>query len=375
MIRKNISALKYVFIFVLLVCNAPLFAQHPENPGKENESWQILQKAQSAFDRQDFGLSLKYLQNCLEQRKKEIIWKTYVLNNALKPYQVRKEGDYIDDVLNVLKEREEYEAIEIIENLCTKKGKEFFSGSAKKIVEYIEKTSDYPEAYFLIGKIYKLEGEFNLALEYFEKARASSSLLEIPAQKISILYEIADIAENTKDVPTQEKALILIVQDDGYYQNETVKKALLRSAKVINEDYSSKFFTLYRIDAISTVKAYFDLSKIYSSAGKYKDAFITNLYSVLISFTHINSILEERESEYTYTDLKSFFDEISRYPDILKWCNDNKFWESFFNIYEYGIRSDAPRFGKDILSAMSKDCPDSYWKKAAEEKINSIEQN
>ena len=37
----------------------------------------------------------------------------FVLSNSLKPYQVRRAGDAIDDVLTVLSERQEYETIEI----------------------------------------------------------------------------------------------------------------------------------------------------------------------------------------------------------------------------------------------------------------------
>ena len=364
---KNFRLSKHlpVFCIVCLFLINSVFAQHPQNPG--NESWKMLQKAQAQFDQKNYNKALKLAGDCLSQRKKEVEYLDYVLENSLKPYQVRKVGDDIDEVLKILKERDEYESIEIIKKYLNIHGKEFFKHSIKNFTEYLHKRIDYPEVYFLIAKIYKLEGEFDMALTYLQKARDSSFLLEVPEEITDINYAIADIAEYKNNIELQERTLLLIVGDKGRYGDKdmTLKNALLRTSKSEKEDNSSRFFELYRIDAIQTEDAFNMLTKIYINAKKYKDAYLTNLYSVLICFTHINSILEERESDYHYTDLGEFFNEIKKYPDIYEWCNEHHFWEGFYNIYSLGQKNYFYRFPLDIITVMASDCPEQYWKNAA----------
>lgn len=336
---------------------------------KAEESWKILQKAQQYYDNNDFSYAMRYTQDALSSRKKESEYANSILTAALNPYQVRRVGDDINEVLNILSERQDYEAIDIINDCIDKLGIHFFHSSIKELKEYVIKRTDYPEAYFLLGKIYKIEGEFDLALNYLEKARATAALLEVPSEEIDILYLMADIAEYTNDINRQEKALILIAQNDGDYRNDTLKTAILRTSKSTKEDNSSRFFKLYRVDAIQTVNAYFKLSDIYNKNKKIQEAYLTNMYGVLICFTHLNSLLEERESEYTFTDLRGFFKELSRYPDMIAWCNENGFWQGFYNIGTYGEKLGFTRFPQDIMLQLSKYCPEEYWKNAAAEKL------
>lgn len=372
--RFGISKIRIVFLTVFAVLLNSTYAINPQKPADLDGSWKILQKAQSAFDRADYSKSMSLLTDCLAQRKKEVEYIDFVLSNALKPYQVRRVGDAIDDVLKVLNERQEYETVQIINKWVDLFGKEYFKDSIKELRNYLLTRNDYPEAYYLIAKIYKIEGEFEMALNFLEKARVSAGLLEIPSQLNEILYEIADIAEYKGDTVTKEKVLILIAKNDGRFNDENLKRAILRTSNATNEDNSSRFFSLYRIDAVTTLKAYFQLSEIYIKNKKFEDAYLTNAYAVLIAFTHINSILEERESDYTYEDLPKFFNEISRYPDILRWCNENSIWQGFYNFYDYGLKLKFVKFPVCMLKVLSTSCPNVYYKNAAKtqiEKLNS----
>ena len=366
--KLNKAKVVLCIVFACTVFSA--FAQHPQNPG--NESWKMYQKAQSLFDHKNYGSSIKAAGDCLAQRKKEVEYIDYVLANALKPYPVRKVGDDIEEVLKVLKERDEYESIEIIEKYINEKGTDYFKNSISNLTEYLHKRIDYPEVYFLIAKIYRLEGEFDMALTYLEKARTSAFLLEIPSQLTDILYEMASIAESKNDVSKQEKYLELIANNDGRYSDDLLKSALLRTSRSTKENNSSRFFSLYRIEAVQTVNAYYSLSRIYENAKQSEKAYISNLYAVLISFTHINSILEERESDYRYEDLSEFFDEVKKYPDIMKWCNENHFFEGFYRIYSLGLKNKCTRFPVDIVNVLAKSCPEQYWKNAAIEAASKI---
>lgn len=370
--RFGISKIRIVFLTAFAVLINSTYAINPQKPADLDASWKTLQKAQSAFDRADYSKSMSLLTDCLSQRKKEVEYIDFVLSNSLKPYQVRRVGDAIDDVLKVLNERQEYETVSIINKWVELKGKDFFNDSIKELRDYLLTRIDYPEAYFLIAKIYKIEGEFDMALNYLEKARKNASLLEIPAQSIEIFYEIADIAEYKGDTVEQEKALLMIAANDGRFKDAGLKNAILRTSKSEKEDNSSRFFSLYRIDAIATLKAYLKLSEIFAQRKNYEDAYITNAYAVLIAFTHINSILEEREPDYSYENLSQFFKEIERYPDVLRWCNENSLWKGFYNFYDYGLKLKFIKMPVCMAKVLSTSCPNQYYKNAAKTQIEKI---
>lgn len=332
--RFGISKIKIALLTVFALFINSTFANNPVKPKDLNGSWKILQKAQSAFDRADYSSAMSLVTECLAQRKIEVEYIDFRLANSLKPYQVRRVGDAIDDVVAILNERQEYETVSIINKWVKLFGKDFFEDSIQKLKEYLLSRIDYPEAYFLIAKIYKIEGEFNMALKYLEKAWETASLLEIPSQVNEILYEKADIAEYNGQVVENEKALLIIAEKSGRFKDKNLQNAILRTSRSTKEDNSSRFFMLYRIDAPTTLKAFTKLSDIYIKSKQYEKAYISNAYAVLIAFTHINSILEERESDYSYENLDQFFKEIERYPDILRWCNENGLWQSFYNSYD-----------------------------------------
>lgn len=358
------------FIFILFILsNFSLFSSN----NFQIDSWRILQKAQQEFDNNNFSVSMTYCQNAISKRKQECESAVAFLKKTLRPYEVRRVGNFISDILVVLKERQEYDAIEIIEHYITIYGSDFFENSITNLLNYIEKSIEYPEADFLIAKIYKIEGEYKLALDYLIRASKNVELLEIPAMKIDIYYEISDIAEYLNDTVIQEKNLLFIVKNKmvDSVDDKTFNSALLRTSRSVKENYSSKFFSLYRIDGIYKLEAYFKLSQIYYNAKNYKDAYLNNLYGVLVSFTHIDSILKDRDSDYEYTTLENFFKEISRYEDILEWCNNMKFWKGFCDIYDLGNINQFTRFPKDVLKVLAKSCPDKYWKNVAIEKLSN----
>lgn len=351
-----------IFLFIIVVNTLFAFGI---SDSSEKESWQIFQNAQQEYDIGNYSSSMRLAQDAVSKRKEESQNNLRILTNSLTPYQVRKVGDLIPDVVSVLTERQEYDSLKIINKYISLFGSDFFNNSIKELTEYIKKCQEYPEAYYLIAKIYHIEGEYDMALSFLEKARSSSDILEIPAEENDILYLMSLIAEYKGDIPTQEKALLLIAKNNGDFNNETLKKAIIRTSKSVKEDNSSRIFKLYRIDAVGCVNSYNKLCKIYFDNNKYEEAYLANMYSVIIQFTHLNSLLEERESEYQYFELKDFFRKLSRYPDMINWCNETGFWENMYNIYVIGYKCGYERFPKDIIEVIRNYCPEKYWKDAA----------
>lgn len=368
----KLQAKKFICAAFVFVMAALAFGKKIDEPKLSHESWRILMQAQNMYDRNNYSQANELALEALSNRKKEAQWYITTLENALRPYQVRKAGDNIDAVLDVLNDRQEYDAIKIIKFWCQKKTAQFFNNSISQLKEYLKKYESYPECFLLMGKIYKLEGEYVLADNYFQKAYMSHDLLEVPSVKSDILYEIADIASINKDFSRQEKSLILVVEGDGYYKDESLKNAVARTALRTKEGEASKFFKLYRLDNINSAKAYLILSQYYSEKNQKKEAFNNGAYCVLTMFTHLNSILEDRDPEYHFETLADFYSEMNRYPDIDEWCVVNNFYDSMFLLCEYSLVNGYKNFAVDILNCIKDNCCQNYWKNKAIEKLNLL---
>ena len=146
-------------------------------------SWRIFQEAQFAFDRNRYSEAMNLTNQAKANRVAESDYEVYILNVALSPLAVRRSGDSFDAVLEVLKERDQTEAINIIQKYLDLYGESSFNYSVAKMQAWVKEKRVYPEADFLIGKIYRIEGEYKTALDFYEKARLESKFLDIPEQE------------------------------------------------------------------------------------------------------------------------------------------------------------------------------------------------
>ena len=194
--------LKFFCIFYFLVYSF-VFANNLQKPDYIFDDKRILEEAVEAFDNLEYGVALKYALEAKEARKNKVSWEIYTLENSLKPAEVKYAGDGISTIITVLKDREDYDAIEIFNRYYKIKGSDFFENSAKKLLAYIKTQKEFPEADYLIGNIYKLEGEYDFAKKYYSAALKTSDVLDIPSEKYNILYSLAELSlleKNMKNI-------------------------------------------------------------------------------------------------------------------------------------------------------------------------------
>ena len=293
---------KLIFIFVVSVISFSLFAA--EKVTKVDESVEAYRKAIEAMDVQDYGKALKYSEDAILYRKQRIENQINKLKNSLSAKRVQAAGDHLDPVLNVLNNRKEYETAAIIEYYIKKKGKDYFEDSVTKLLEYLEDSKDFPEAHKIIGDIYKLEGEYTYAEEYYMMALNRSDVLDIPDEKYEILYMLADISRLECDFSKMETRLLNILAEDNNYRDSALKRSMKGTISENKKDSMEKFFNLYRADSYNCIDAYNQLAEYYHNAGKLDKALDFASLAVITSFSRIIDILYSRNSVYEYENLK-----------------------------------------------------------------------
>lgn len=322
-------------------------------------SWKVLEQATRALDEDNPGSALRYAEIAKELRKIEYQEKINILESAIIPLPVQQVGDLISDVLYVLEQRNSYDAVNLINELIDKKSASFFSNSITKIQEYLELFLEYPEADFLVGKVYMYEGEYEVAKEYYLRALNHSDILDIPDMQFDIRYELAYLAKLQKDDNLYEEILLSILEQSSFYNTQGADYSYTEAAvkAATQTRLAEKYFLLYRINSTIFIPAYLKIADYYEYNNEEEKAFQATVIGVLASFTRINDILSMRNYEYQYTNLNDFFSLATTYSDINDWLLENEIWDGFLLFADYVKKYDNIILANEIYSCISKYCP------------------
>lgn len=350
------KSLKSVFIFVFILCSFFAYSLNYD------EAWKMLDTARIKFEEGDVGQALKYAENAKEIRKNENTAALTSLENALKPLAVQEAGDLISDVEEIFTERMENDALHYIHKLTDLYGNDYFENSITNIKEFYKKRTDYPEADYLIAKIYMQEGEYSAAADYYTKALDKSAVLDVPDERYDILYDAAELARLRKDENQYETYLLIILKDNEHfikdgeytsYLNAIVRYSLGSDTKSIDN-----FFMLYRSSYYKSLSALLQLTDYYISKNALEKAYYTGILSVLTSFTRIYEIISERNKKFTFTTLENFFQEALKYRDVKEWMNKNSVWRGFYNFGKLLLYKGNKLLADQVFDKTKQYCPD-----------------
>lgn len=336
-----------------------------DNKNSYSDSVISYRDAITAFDEQDYGTALKCCENAILYRRQQIEDETEILKSSLSSKKVQTAGDDIKKILSILTERKEMKSVNIINSYLKKKGYDYFNNSMQEMLDYMNSSKVYPEAQKIIGDIYKLEGEYDFAEEYYSLALKNADVLDIPDERYDILYMLAEISRLNNDFPEMEKRLLNILIEDNSFKDNALNKAMISTIKNNKKGTMEKFFNLYRANSYISIDAYNQLAQYYFENG-YKDkALQFSALSAITTFSKIIEIVESRNSEYSYTNLKTFMQEAAFYSDIVEWGSENQAWKSFNILAKYATECGYTIFSRELLVVLVQFSPETYWQKDA----------
>lgn len=396
-IRKNVVSVTFAAIFALF---CPLaFAKSYA----ETDYFLTLRYAQNAFENGDYGKALSLAEKAKDERIKVVESELKILEQTQKIAAVRKAGDSLDDIMSELRQRKQAKAIDVIENYVDKYGKDRFSGKYSVLKDFIIRTKNFPESDFLIGKIYRLEGETSVAEEYMNKAYDKKDILNVPDLKYDILYELAEISKDKHDNDGYERYFKNILKDDKYYADEEPKdvktavnaakaskdkadiensknihnkraymNSIVRLIKTNRADSVEKFFLMYRNDSDISTKALAGLSDFYFKQGQNEKALRCSALGCITALTKIEEILKDRLTDYSYTSFADLLKNASAYSDVVSWGNKNGIWQMYFNFAEIANSCGCKNFAQELFSILKDYEPESYWRNRAERSYEKL---
>lgn len=357
---------KILFIVFLSLLSLNLFAQNNLN-SKSNISFR---NAQAAYSNKEYGKALKYAEDAILYKKEQLKADYDTISTSLTAREVKKAGDNITSIIPVLTERDEYEVINLI-NYYNSKGN--FDNSISKVLEYIRNQEEYPEAQKLIGDIYKIEGEYAFAEDYYLKALANASVLDIPDERYEIIYMLADLSRLSGQYDKMEIRLLNIIGKEENLSNMSLANSMRNTVAKNNKDAIEKFFTMYRSQDYFCLKAYYELAEYYLSINALDKAFNYSAVAVITGFTKVYNVISKRDIDFEYNNIQDFLDIIPYHNDIVNWGNENEVWRSFNLFCEICGKCGYENFSFELLQILAFHSPQKYWQQDAVLKLDKLD--
>jgi tetratricopeptide (TPR) repeat protein len=350
--KRTILVLAFIYI------STCLWAQNSLN-SQANIAYR---NAKNAFENMEYGKALKYAEDAILLRKEQGAKDYNTIQTSLAARDVKKAGDNINSIIPVLTERDEYDCISLI-NYYNSKGD--FDNSISKVLSYIQSQEQFPEAQKLIGDIYKLEGEYDFAEEYYLKALENSVVLDIPDERYEIIYMLADLSRQKGDYDNMEIRLLNIIGKEENEQITILGRSMKNTISRDNDSAVEKYFQMYRSEHYYSLKAYYALAEYYLSLGQMDKAFTYSAIGVITGFTKIYNVISKRDIDFEYTDISSFLDLIPNYSDIVTWGNNNDVWKSFNLFSSICTECGYKNAGNCLLNIRALHSPQKFWQQDA----------
>ena len=357
---------KHIFLISLLILNTGLFAQNNFN-SKSNTAYR---NARAAYDNQEYGKALKYAEDAILYKKEQLKADYDAIATSIAAREVKKAGDDINNIIPVLTERDEYDVIKLIEYYNSKGD---FNNSISQVLVYIKNHEEYPEAQKLIGDIYKIEGEYLYAEQYYLKALENAAVLDIPDERYEIIYMLADLSRLNKDYENMEIRLLNIIGKDQNQLNMTLARSMKSTVSKNNAAAIEKFFTMYRAQDYFCLRAYYELAQYYLSINELDKAFNYSAMAVITGFTKVYNVISKRDIDFEYTNIADFLDIIPYHNDILSWGEENQVWRSFNLFCEICGNCGYTVFSSELLKILAFHSPQKYWQQDAVLKLDKLD--
>ncbi len=354
--RKNII----IMLSIFMLFSFEIFSEVGGDEGKASDKpWHLLETCKLKMEQGEFGEALNYVNYARQVHEKEMSEKYDYLFHAIQAKQVKREGDNIYSVYSILKERENYDACKILDDIFLTHPPIFFDKSMEKLMSWLKKRIVFPETDFLTGKIFFAEGEYAQAMHYYKKAWDNREFLEIPDERFRIIYAMADTALLLRHYDEQEKYLLLVLTEDPIYGTTSLESPTLQAMinTIEKEKNVEKFFLLYRHNKQIALKAYIDLTKIYMDMGNYQRALTTSSLAAIIIISSLDTEVSKTDYNYSYNNLSQLLNKLHRKNEICKWAEENNFWQGLINFADCLSASDKRKQAKDLYKKLSQSLP------------------
>ncbi len=336
-------------IFFIFFAHEPCMAQ-PVNSGGE-PAWLLLERGKLAYENKDFGLAIVEFDTAISERRSVFTLAADRLGRAMQSETGLSGGDSIRKTLSAFAEEDflkrDYDRflatygtssrtlfdalrkerlseshrafIDVLLMVLEYRTLESLEDSNSTLSAAVELLSRYPEAEYWKGRVFFIEGELSLADTQYRRAYSMRASLEIPEERYTILYSMAEIYEARSEYVAWENVMKSILNDGepGTDTNNDGIDPYLRDAMMstLVESGFDRFLTLYRLEPSNTLTANVALAAYYLERGR-AAATLHAAIAANMNFTRIISMMRAKDRDYTWKGLDDFLTRVSGRKDL-----------------------------------------------------------
>ncbi|MCL1991739.1 MAG: hypothetical protein FWG66_02190 [Spirochaetes bacterium] len=332
----------FCFILVFSLCAAGAWAQTQVVPW-----WYSLARGQNLFRNGDYGQALMSFEDARRNRWAMFDQMERDFIDFLSLPEVRILGDALDWV-EIHANTHHHPAVRVaLSELFFRVPRESLGNSATMALQAIGGLREYPEAEFWIGEVFRVGGEFGLALAQYRRAYERRDLFQNRHFQIDLLYRMAEVLQLRQEYPEMEQVLLSIVYATdtlwsdaaaagyapisvtiGQLQAEA-SFAVQAMTRMLEESGPNSFLAFFRHVSPQSEEAHRRLGFFYAERGR-----VAALHHLMFAFLIQNStILEElirRQFDFTFTNLTDLAQEINRLPMLAAYAEERQYFQTAF---------------------------------------------
>ena len=344
------SVMRKIYFFVFFVFTFPVFAQAPAQPW-----WLSLEQGKQKFRSGEYGSALLLFEDARRDRRAKYEQMERDLINLLSINEVRRLGDTLELVERYSEVRYYFAASAALQELYYRVPRASLNNSAAAALEAIGRLKDYPEAEYWIGEVYRVEGEFSLALSQYRKAYAMRELFEDTGFSTQLLYKIAGILLVRQEYNEMIRVLNSIIDEfDSFWINASqAEVGRMQSAgnsgntvtvpyaqasasfasqamsRTLETEGINRFLELYRYNNHIVEPAHRQLGFFYAVTGR-PTAQQHLMFAFLIQNTTIIEEVIRRQYDFTFTDLMTLAEEVNNNQLLLSYIEEVEYYKTAY---------------------------------------------
>ena len=340
------------FICIITLYSFNLAAQSNQISHHQWSWWLSLEQGKNYFRSGSYGNALLAFEDARRARWQRFTRMENDLIAALSTAEFRRLGDSLDLV-------EEFTVLLRYDNAASALNELYFhipkhglDNSVNRALDEINRLKSYPEAEFWLGETYRAEGELGLALRQYQIAYDQRALLEIPSFAIEILYKMVDLHRIRQEYQEMENRALQILRSpewDSLWAGGTDSYGRPAMMRILENDGINRFLTIYRYNNAQIERAHRFLGLYYYASARNTQAVEHLMFAFLIQNTLLIEHVLRTQFDYTFTDLNSLMDALSRRRDLQDFLDQTEYFRT------------AYYFGASLFANGRRQTADQLW--------------
>jgi tetratricopeptide (TPR) repeat protein len=325
--------------------------------------WYTLEEGKRHFRQGQYGDALRCFETARDSRKNFYAKKEQDLITVLSLHGVRRLQDDLGLIEIYIEKEFRVDAADALKELYYRVPREKLHNSARRALSELGRLKAYPEAEYWIGEVYRMEGEYGIALAQYQKVYDQRTLLEIPDFTTGVLYKIADLRRLRREYAEMTTALEEIIHTDGLWGRESFDRSNMLQS--LENNGVNRFLVLFRHKEPAVERAHRILGLYYYASGRHSRAADHLLFAFLIQNSVLIDVLVKSRYDYAFTSLEDLLRDLAGNREVQSYITEVEYYRAMYYLANSLYGSNRRRSAREIWTFLSGNAPAEWRGRAA----------